>query len=337
MSDKIAKYWHIEEGDSIRCELCPHECFILEGKRGICRVRRNAEGELFTDAYAEVISLSMDPIEKKPLYHFYPGANILSTGPRGCNLACGFCQNWNISQEDGSTYHIEPQELAKLAQEHESIGIAYTYTEPTIAAEFVLETAKIAHKENLKNILVTNGFVKKEPLEDLLEVIDALNIDLKSMDDEFYKKHCGARLEPVLNTIRTCNEKGVLVEVTNLLIPGFNDSKENIGELVDFIESVDPFIPVHLSGYYPCYKFTAPPTPISTLIEAYRMASEKLAYVYIGNRRTDIGFDTQCPKCGNPLVSRSGFSAKMKGITNDGKCDNCDRPVDIIGQWTGNP
>lgn len=331
---EIAEYWHKETDDAVKCELCPHECYIKKGKRGICRVRHNEDGQLMTDAYSEVISLSMDPVEKKPLYHFYPSHDILSNGPRGCNLACGFCQNWNISQEDGSTYHIEPKDLVKLAKDHKSIGIAYTYTEPTIAYEFIIDTGRLARDKGLKNVLVSNGFVNQKPLEDLLKVVDALNIDLKSMDEDFYKKHCGARLKPVLETIRTCNELGTLVEITNLLIPGYNDSDELIRKLVDFIASVDPLIPLHFSGYYPSFKFTAPPTPSETLIKAYEIAKEKLAYVYIGNRRTDVGFNTYCPKCGNELVTRNGFSAKVTGITKDGKCDNCGRPVDIVGPWT---
>ncbi len=336
MKDKKAEYWHALDDKRVQCELCPHECNIAEGKRGLCRVRYNEEGELFTSAYANVISLTMDPIEKKPLYHFYPGSKILSTGPRGCNLRCGFCQNWNISQEDGPTNHIEPDDLVALALQHDSIGIAYTYTEPTIAYEFVMDTGKLAKERGLKNVLISNGFVNRKPLNELLEVIDALNIDLKSMDDDFYREHCGGRLQPVLDTIRRCSEEGALVEITNLIIPGFNDSEENIVALRDFVVSVDPNIPVHFSGYYPCYKFTAPPTPESSLIRAYEIAKEKLPYVYIGNRVTDIGYNTDCPNCGNLLVSRTGFSSKNSGVDSSGRCAKCGTYVNITGPWTKN-
>lgn len=336
MRDKKAEYWHALKDKRVQCELCPHECNIAEGKGGICRVRYNKEGELFTSAYGNIISLSMDPIEKKPLYHFYPGSKILSTGPRGCNLRCGFCQNWNISQEDGVTNHIEPEDLVALALEHDSIGIAYTYTEPTIAYEFVMDTGRLAKERGLKNVLISNGFVNQKPLDDLLGVIDALNIDLKSMDDDFYREHCGGWLQPVLDTIRRCSEKGVLVEITNLVIPGFNDTEENIVALRDFVASVDPDIPVHFSGYYPCYKFSAPPTPESSLIRAYEIAKEKLSYVYIGNRVTDIGNNTDCPNCGNLIISRTGFSSKIYGVDSSGRCGKCGAYVNITGPWTKN-
>jgi pyruvate formate lyase activating enzyme len=336
MSRKTAKYWHSEGDNSVRCELCPHGCLIRNGKRGICRVRRNDGGVLISDAFAEVISLSVDPIEKKPLYHFYPGSDILSTGPRGCNFSCGFCQNWEISQKDGATNHIEPSQLVSLAEEHSSIGIAYTYTEPVIAFEFVIETGKIAKEAGLKNVLVTNGFIEQKPLIDLLDVVDALNVDLKSMNDEFYRNHCGGRLEPVLRTIELCKKQGTHIEITNLLIPSFNDSEGDIRALVDFIETIDPLIPVHFSGYYPCFHFTAPPTAIESLLRAFEIASAKLPYVYIGNRRTEFGTDTFCPQCGNRLVSRCGFSAKTVGIDNCGKCNNCGRSTDIVGSWTKN-
>lgn len=336
MSDKKAEYWHALKDNRVQCELCPHECNIAEGKRGICRVRYNKNGELFTSAYGNIISLSMDPIEKKPLYHFYPGSIILSTGPRGCNLRCGFCQNWNISQEDGATNHIEPEDLVALALEHDSIGIAYTYTEPTIAYEFVMDTSRLAKERGLKNVLISNGFVNQKPLDDLLGVIDALNIDLKSMDDDFYREHCGGRLQPVMDTIRRCSETGALVEITNLVIPGFNDSEDNIVALRDFVASVDPDIPVHFSGYYPCYKFTAPPTPETSLIRAYKIAKEKLSYVYIGNRVTENGYNTDCPNCGNLLISRTGFSSIISGIDSSGRCGKCGTDINVTGPWTKN-
>lgn len=335
MEKHPAKYWTKSgSGAVVQCELCPHECKIADSAFGVCRVRGNSGGELFTNTYSQVISLSMDPIEKKPLYHFYPGAQILSTGPRGCNLKCQFCQNWDISQEDGPTSLIEPEQLVEVAVKQESLGIAYTYTEPTIAFEFVMDTAKLARKAGLKNVLVTNGYVNPKPLAELLTVIDALNIDLKAMDDGFYRKYCGARLQPVLESIRNAAASDAIVEITNLLIPGYNDSDENIRLLVDFIASVDEFLPLHFSGYYPAYRFDAPPTPTEVLLHAHRIGEEKLAYVYTGNRRMDVGFNTHCPKCGNLLVARSGFSADAPGITGNGTCSRCARSVDIAGPWT---
>jgi len=330
-----AKYWKTDEtAEKVICELCPHFCRIGDGKAGICNARINRGGVLYTEVYSEIISLSMDPIEKKPLYHFYPGENILSTGPRGCNLTCQYCQNWSISQNDGPTSTVEPERLVALALRENSIGIAYTYTEPIIAFEYVIDCAKLAREKGLLNVMVTNGFINPAPLAELLEIIDAFNIDLKSMDDGFYRKICGGRLEPVLDSIEAVAASDAHLEITNLIIPGYNDSPEKIAELVDFVEAIDPLIPVHFSGYYPAYKFTAPPTKTETLHEAFDIASEKLRYVFVGNRRTDCGNDSFCPQCGNLLVARSGFTARVTGITDTGECDNCGRPVDLVGKWS---
>lgn len=334
MKTYSAKYWNKAENDNtVICELCPHRCKIVDGKEGICGARKNVDGELFTKTYGEVVSIAIDPIEKKPLYHFFPGELILSTGPRGCNLRCGFCQNWSISQMDGYTYHISPEKLVETALRENSIGLAFTYTEPTIAFEFIMDCALLARKKGLVNVLVTNGFINEQPLVELLQVIDALNIDLKSMSQEFYKKYCGGDLEPVSKTIEISNDAGALVEVTNLIIPGYNDSRELFSRLTDFIYSLNPLIPLHFSAYYPCHKFTAPPTPVSTIKVAVDIASEKLEYVYAGNIRANWGCDTKCPKCANILVSRNGFRSAIEGITRDGLCTKCGRKVDIIGPW----
>ncbi len=330
-----AKYWNTtDDGERVQCKLCPQNCKIGDGKRGICGVRINKGGVLLSEAYAEVISLTMDPIEKKPLYHFFPGEAILSTGPRGCNLRCDFCQNWTISQMDGPTSTVTPKQLVSLALRENSIGIAYTYTEPTIAFEYVMDCSQLAREKGLFNVMVTNGFINPEPLEDLLEVVSAFNIDLKAMDDEFYQKICSGRLQPVMDTIAAIAKSKALVEVTNLIIPGYNDSAEKIVELVDFIASLDPSIPLHFSGYYPAHRFQAPPTEVKHLRAAYEIAIEKLSYVYVGNRRTDWGNDTHCPNCGNLLVSRSGFNGHIEGIADSGRCNNCGRPTDVIGRWT---
>ncbi len=328
-----AEFWRSEDNNRVRCLLCPHECSIAEGKAGICRVRVNESGKLKTSAYGNVVSLSIDPIEKKPLYHFYPGSSILSTGPRGCNLSCQFCQNWNISQLDGPTSHVSPEKLVEYAVRERSIGIAFTYTEPIIAFEYIIDAGRIAHERGLVNVLVTNGYINPEPLSKLLSVIDAANIDLKSMDDDFYKKVCGATLSPVLETIRAVAKSDTHLEVTNLLIPGFNDSDILIDKLVDFIASVDRMIPLHFSAYYPAYRFTAPPTPVETLDRAFDIAKGKLVYVYGGNRRTAWGNDTRCPECGNVLVERDGYSTRVRGISADGLCEKCGRKVDIEGAW----
>jgi pyruvate formate lyase activating enzyme len=330
---KKAEFWKAE-GEKIRCLLCPHKCLIADGKAGICRVRVNDRGVLKTSAYGEVISISVDPIEKKPLYHYYPGSDILSTGPRGCNLSCKFCQNWTISQADGPISKVSPKKLVEYAVSENSVGIAFTYTEPIIAFEYILDAGKIAHESGLVNVLITNGFINPEPFDKLLEVVDAMNIDLKSMEDDFYRDICGARLEPVMDTIRAASKSNAHVEITNLLIPGYNDSDDAIEKFVDFIASVDPLIPVHFSAYYPCYQFDAPPTPVETLDRAYDIARERLNYIYGGNRRTTWGNDTRCPQCGNLLVQRTGYSTRIIGISKDGLCENCGRKVDLIGAWS---
>lgn len=214
------------------------------------------------------------------------------------------------------------------------MGIAYTYTEPTIAYEYVMDCARLAHQRGLFNVMVTNGFINPEPLETLLEFIDAFNIDLKSIRDGFYKQICNGKLKPVLDTIQSCYYNGNLIEITNLVIPEYNDTQEEISDLVDFIYSIDDKIPLHLSGYHPCYELNAPPTRVNQLRKAYDIAKEKLAYVYVGNRNTDWGNNTVCPSCGNLLVERSGFWSSIIGIDKAGRCNNCGRKVDIIGRWS---
>ena len=271
-------------GAAVQCFLCPHSCVISDNKSGFCGVRTNKGGKLYAVNYGRVASVALDPIEKKPLYHFHPGSFILSAGTVGCNLSCLFCQNWSISKEvQTPTEPMEPQSLVSRAQELGSFGIAYTYNEPFIWYEFVLETAKLAKMEGLKNVLVTNGYVSPEPLAKLLPYIDAMNIDLKSIRDGFYKKVCSRSVGPVLETIKV-SAKNCHVELTNLLIPTLNDSEEELSELVGWIyDNVGELCPLHFSRYFPCYKMTEPTTPISTLKRAEEIARKKLKYVYLGN------------------------------------------------------
>ena len=324
-----AKYWEKLDGKKVKCTLCPHSCVIPEGGKGICNIRENIDGELIAAGYGRTTSLAMDPIEKKPLFHFKPGSLILSVAPNGCNLKCRWCQNWQISQEVVPTRFIDPKLLVDIAIRENSVGIAFTYTEPLIWFEYIIDVAKIGKPKGLSMVAVTNGYINPESLNELLDYIDAMNIDLKAMDDEVYRKLIGGRLEPVLNTVRT-SAKRILIEVTNLLIPGVNDSDDQIKRLVDFIADVDPKIPVHFSRYFPAWEFNAPPTPVKTLLRAREIASEKLDYVYLGNVYIPDAEDTFCPYCGNKLVSRSGFYAKTVGITEDGKCSKCGKDVDIV-------
>ena len=280
---KEALYWEKADG-IVHCLLCPHDCKIVNGVTGVCGVRRNIDGKLYTLIYGEMTSVSLDPVEKKPLYHFHPGEYILSLGTKGCNFKCPFCQNWAISQDlDALTQKITSQWVVDKARECKSFGIAYTYNEPFIWYEFVLETAKLAKKEGLENVLVTNGFVNPKPLEEMLPFIGAMNIDLKAIDDEFYRKYCKGSLEPVLRTIKrsaeTCH-----VELTTLIIPGLNDSEESFKRLTDWIyNNVGADVPLHFSRYFPCYKLDQPLTPKETLESAYKIAKKKLKNVYMGN------------------------------------------------------
>ena len=257
---------------------------IGPGGKGACGVRQNIEGILYSLVYGKTTGISLDPIEKKPLYRFHPGEHILSLGTRGCNLHCDFCQNWHISQDvDGPMENITSLEVVERAKELDSFGVAYTYNEPFIWYEFVLDTAKLARQNGLKNVLVTNGFVNIEPLKGMLPHIDAMNIDLKAFDEDFYLKICKGSLKPVLDVIKL-SAKACHVELTNLIIPTLNDSEDSIKKMVDWIYSnLGPAVPLHLSRYFPCYNMDLPPTPIESLKRAAHIAREKLKYVYIGN------------------------------------------------------
>jgi len=326
---KEALYWEKRTDGKIHCLLCPVSCIIAEGKVGVCMGRENQGGVLYATNYGKVVSIALDPIEKKPLYHFYPGTEILSTGPNGCNLKCGHCQNWSISQVESPTEYVSPEKLVELALKYNSIGIAYTYTEPLIWYEYIKDTAQIAKEKNLKNVLVTNGYINEPPLLELLPLIDAMNIDVKSMENDFYTKVCKGKVEPVLKTTELSIKKGVHVEITNLIMPTLNDSDEQIKKLVDWLAGIDDKIPLHFSRYFPHYKTNLPPTPVATLERAFKIARQKLKYVYVGNVYVEKTSDTLCPQCSNVLVKRDGYFTRMVGI-KDKKCSSCGREIDFI-------
>ena len=281
---KEALYCESIGSSRIHCHLCPNECIISNGKRGNCGVRINKGGVLYSEIYNKTTGISLDPIEKKPLYRYHPGEEILSLGTRGCNLHCLFCQNWHISQELGApTQEITSAQVVDKAKLIKSFGIAYTYNEPFVWYEFVLETAKLARQNGLKNVLITNGYVNMEPLEEMLPYIDAMNIDIKSFDEDFYMKTCGGRLKPILEVVKR-SARACHIELTNLIIPTLNDSKASIKKMVDWVyDNLGAETPLHLSRYFPCYKMDLPPTPVETLKMAERIAKEKLKYVYLGN------------------------------------------------------
>lgn len=281
---KEARYYEKLDKKRVHCHLCPYECAIADGKRGACGVRINKDGVLYSEVYGKTTGIALDPIEKKPLYHYHPGEKILSLGTKGCNFRCDFCQNWHISQElDAPAQNITSEGIIARAREFGSFGIAYTYNEPFIWYEFVLDTTRLARASGLENVLVTNGYVNMEPLEEMLPHIGAMNIDLKSFNEDFYIKICGGRLKPVLDVIKR-SAKSCHIELTNLIIPTLNDKEEDIRKMVDWIcDNLGPEIPLHFSRYFPCYKMNLPPTPITTLKMAERIAKERLKYVYLGN------------------------------------------------------
>ena len=329
MTKKIALHWEKREDGKIQCLLCPVGCVIADGKLGVCMGRKNEGGTLYATNYGRLVSVAIDPIEKKPLYHFHPGRQILSTGPNGCNLSCQNCQNWNISQKESPTQFATPEDLVQLAIRERSFGISYTYTEPLIWYEYVLDTAKIAKEKGLANVLVTNGYVHEQPLKELLPHIDAMNIDLKSMDDDFYRKICKAKLPYVLKAIELSHRAGVHVEITNLVIPTLNDSEEQIRRLVDFVAGISDRTPLHFSRYFPSYEMNLPPTPLETLQKAFLLAKRKLKYVYVGNAQIPNTSNTYCPVCNNLLIKRDGYYTSVAGIEGK-KCEKCGTAADVV-------
>ncbi len=324
------------EKQKTRCFLCAHHCVILEGKRGKCGVRENRGGTLYSLVYGKLISMNIDPIEKKPLFHFYPASTSLSISTVGCNFKCSHCQNYDISQypkEHGDIpgEEIAPEQVIDAAERAGCKSISYTYTEPTIFLEFAYDCARLAHQRGIKNVFVSNGYTGPEAAKKMAPFLDGNDIDLKG-DDEFYKKICGARLQPVLDTIKLMKELGVWVEVTTLIIPSYNDSEESFKEIIEFIKSVDPAIPWHVTQFYPTYKLVDQPrTPVETLRRAREMGLERgLKYVYEGNVPGEGGESTYCPYCGELLIERFGYRILRNNI-KDGRCFKCKEIID--GVW----
>lgn len=317
------------EDSKLRCLACNHKCLIAEGKRGICGVRENQKGKLVLLVHSKISAKQVDPIEKKPLYHFLPGTQVFSIGTIGCNLHCGFCQNWQISQER----KILGEELTPEQAKKESASypcIAYTYNEPTIWIEYAKDIAKITVDK--RHIFVTNGYFSEEALEEM-DFVDALNIDLKSFNDEFYQKTCGAKLVPILESIKRCVDQGKWVEITTLLIPGENDSPEELHKIARFIALLDKEIPWHISAFHPDYKMqNKGSTSLTSLLKAYEIGKQEgLAYVYLGNISDENYSSTFCPKCQKMLIRRNGYLVKVEGLKN-GKCMYCHHA--IKGVWS---
>ena len=339
---KLAMFYEKISDNKVRCLLCPWRCIIDEGKRGLCGTRENREGNLFALNYGKVTAIAIDPIEKKPLFHWYPGSPILSISTFGCNFQCPWCQNWHISRaslETASYELMEPEKVVEIAVRYNVPSIAYTYNEPLIWFEFVYDVARLAKKENIKNVLVTNGYVEKKPLKQLLPYIDAANVDVKAFKQETYIKVIKGKLEPVLNNIVLMNENNVHVETTYLIIPGLNDDPEEIRMFAKWqVKKLGPDAPIHFSRFFPHYKMTkTPPTPVESLIKARNIAMEEgVKYIYIGNVAGHEGENTYCPSCGKLLVRRVGFEIIEWNITENLECRFCGEKIAIKGdRWAG--
>ncbi len=322
-----ASWWRPARNAAVVCELCPLGCRLREGRDGPCGTRGNRAGTMVPLRYGQVAASGLDPIEKKPLYHFHPGRAILSIATMGCNLHCAFCQNWTLSQQgDRRVEPLTPAQAVEMAVGCGSVGIAYTYSEPLVWFEYVRDTARRARAAGLKNVAVTNGFLEPGPLDELIPLLDAVNVDLKSMDEAFYRKVCKGRLQPVLDAVARFHAAGVHVEITNLLIPGYNDDADGIDALVGFVAGLDRGIPLHFSAYHPAWKLEAPPTPVATLQRAAERARRRLDHVYLGNVRVAGAADTRCPHCRSVVIRRDGHRAQVR-LGLDGRCPDCGRIV----------
>ena len=313
------------------CRVCPNNCVIPDGGRGICGVRGAENRTLHLPYHGAISAAAMDPVEKKPLYHYKPASSVFSIGFYGCSLSCPFCQNHHISKsfpQPAKLNFSSPTDIVEAAESNGAESIAYTYSEPLIHYEWLLECTAAARAAGLRNIIVTNGYLNPDRFDDLLENTDALNIDLKSFNPDFYRRELKGRLQPVLDFI-TVSARTAHVELTTLIIPGKNDSEEEIRAAADFISSTDVNIPWHLSAYYPTFKYSLPPTSPDKLIRLAETASEKLNFVYTGNITGGIS-DTICPDCGQLLISRSGYSTDICGIEN-GVCSGCSAPITGFG------
>lgn len=321
-------------GKTLNCKVCERRCLISNGKLGFCNMRENIDGKIYTLNYASASSVAIDPIEKKPLFHFYPGSTVLSLGSVGCNFRCKHCQNWNISQtelEDIRLREILPEDAVNLAKEYNCKSIAWTYNEPTMWLEYTIDSAKLAKKQGLKTIYVTNGYMTEESLEMIGPYLDAANIDLKGMSEQFYKELCDARMQPVLDNIKRIYDKKIHLEITNLMIPGYNDSEKNIKELVNFmVEEIGVKVPLHFTRFFPYYKLkNIQPTPVTDLEKAYEIAKNAgMKYVYIGNVPSGSGENTYCYGCGELLIERNNYQIKDH-IQKENKCPTCNAGIDI--------
>ena len=329
-----AQYYEKLAGKMVRCNLCPNRCILSKGQVGVCKARKNIDGELYSLVYGKIASAHIDPIEKKPFYHFLPGTKAYSIATTGCNLRCSFCQNWQIAQVfpwEARSIEMTPEQVVEDALKSGAKTIAFTYNEPSVFYEYMLDIAKLAHQKGLKTVVVSAGYINPEPLRELLKYIDAYKIDFKAFNEEFYYKMTAGRLQPVLEAMKVIKEEGVWLEIVNLLIPGENDREEDIRNLVVWVrDNLGPDVPLHFLRFHPDYKLlNLPPTPIETIKKARRIALDLgMKYVYTGNIPAVDTENTYCSKCGAKMIERRGYF--IKRYDHEGKCSKCGESLDLI-------
>jgi len=332
-----ARYFRNLDNGKIQCLLCPRMCIISSNRRGYCGVRENQNGKFKTLVYGRLTSINNDPIEKKPLFHFLPGTTAISVSTSGCNLKCKFCQNWTLSQskpEDLAFQYLSPEGLVKLTKNNSVPTIAYTYNEPTIFTEYILDTAAYGRAQGIRSVMISAGYINKEPLRDLCKVLDAIKVDFKAFSKSFYKDIVSGALNPVLDTLVEIKSRGVWLEMVNLVIPTLNDNPAEIKNMCKWIiTNLGNDIPIHFTRFHPQYLLkNLPPTPVSTLENAYKIARNAgINYVYVGNVPGHSGENTNCPACGHELIVRKGFYI-LKNRLKNGKCPNCSKT--IPGVWS---
>jgi len=336
LSDVEARHYEKLEEDVVKCKLCPRECLVSDVERGFCGVRENQRGTYKTLVYNRVCAMNIDPIEKKPLFHFMPGTTALSIATAGCNVNCKFCQNWNISQvrpEQVKNIELTSDEITAECLQRNIPTVAYTYSEPVIFYEYMYDTAVRARKEGIRSVVISGGYVQEKPLTELLEVVDAIKIDLKAFSDQYYKDIVNGELKPVLDNLKLIHKNGKWLEIVYLVVPTMNDSDEEFHNLCAWVrDELSPDVPVHFTRFHPTYLMTnLPPTPVTTLERAYEIArAENLHYPYIGNVPGSRGENTFCPDCGETVIERMGFQI-LKNNMKSGKCGACGEA--IPGVW----
>lgn len=332
-----ASFYRQLEGGTVGCELCPNRCILGQGQRGLCKVRENINGKLYSLVYGKPVTIDVDPIEKKPLYHFLPGAKAYSLATAGCNLECKYCQNWDISQrrpEDLESTSMTPEEVVAQAIKSDSQVIAFTYNEPTVWYEYMLDIAKLAKQKGLKTVMISSGYINPEPLKNLLSYLDGVKIDFKSFNSEVYATLIRGKLEPVLESIKIVHESGKWLELVHLVVPGYTDDLAEIKEMCQWVkDNVSDSVPIHFTRFWPKYKLlNLPPTPEETLKKARQVCREiGLKYVYTGNIEDEEGSITYCPDNNQPMIKRLGFFVKENLVDSSGKASSC--PTAIAGVW----